>query len=336
LLFIKIGLYHFEVDSFEDNMEHQQFNIYKTPHEQAPPHLVRGIVISLCAYLFFISASTLVWNFETDFPTIQIIFIQNCISLLCILPLALRKGIDRLGTKVLSDHLMRDLFGVGSYYLYFLAIRYLNLVDATTLNYVAPFFVPLIWWVWMKQKVGAHVWWSIIVGFIGVAIILNPSRQIFQLGFVYGLFAGIASAIALCAVRILNIKKEPMSRTLFYYFSFGSLLTFPFAWATWVPPSSSEWWMMIGVGVATALGQILLTISYRYGTAAYLSPLGYSTVIYAGLISWIVFGQIPTLRSLLGTILIIIGGTVTYILKTKPENFKGTFIAPQVKDKPPL
>jgi len=320
-------------------MENLKFKLFKsTSSEAAPPHLTRGIVISLCAYLFFISASTMVWNFGENFPTIQIIFIQNLVSLLCILPIALRKGIARIKTQFLSDHLIRDLFGVGSYYLYFLAIRYLNLLDATTLSYVAPFFVPLVWWVWMKQKVGSHIWWSIIVGFIGVAVILNPSRQIFQLGFVYGLFAGICSAVGLCAVRVLNLRKEPMSRTLFYYFSIGALLTFPFAWAAWVSPTALDWILMIGVGLATAIGQILLTISYRYGTAAYLSPLSYSTVIYAGLISWIFFDEPLTLRSFIGTVLIIIGGTVTYILKTKPDSFKGTFIAPQVKekDKPPF
>lgn len=317
-------------------MKHLKLNIFKLDSEQPPPHLIRGIFVSLCAYLFFITASTIVWNFSGDFSTIQIIFIQNCVSLICILPIALRKGIHRIKTNVFSDHLIRDLFGVCSYYLYFLAIRYLNLVDATTLSYTAPFFVPLVWWVWMKQKVGSHIWWSIIVGFIGVAIILNPSRQIFQYGFVYGLFAGIASAIALCAVRVLNIKREPMSRTLFYYFSFGSLITLPFAWVAWESPSAIEWLMMIGIGAATAIGQILLTVSYRYGTAAYLSPLGYSTVIYAGTISWIFFNQPPTLRSLLGTVLIIVGGTVTYILKTKPGNFTGTFIAPNSKEKPPL
>ena len=317
-------------------MEKFKPDIFHSAPEPSPPHLVKGILISLCAYLFFITASTMVWHFEDTFPTIQIIFIQTCISLICILPIALRKGIQRLKTAYLADHWVRDFFGVASYYLYFLAIRDLNLVDATTLSYTAPFFVPLIWWIWMKQKVGAHVWWSIIAGFCGVAVILNPSKQIFQLGFVFGLFAGIASAIALCAVRVLNLRREPMSRTLFYYFSFSVLISLPFAWAGWVAPSFVEWTLMLGIGLATAIGQILLTVSYRYGTAAYLSPLGYATVIYAGIISWAILGQPLTFRSLIGTLLIIAGGTMTYILKTKPESIKGTFTAPDTKHKPPL
>lgn len=305
-------------------------------HEQTPPRLALGIAISLLAYVFFVTASSLVWSFKGQFPTIQILFFLNIVSFLCILPIALRQGHHRLQTNYLSIHLIRDIAGVLSYYLYYVAIRYLNLTDATTLNYTAPFFVPIIWWIWMREKIDLHVWWSILVGFIGVAVILNPTTQIFQEGFVFGLFAGILSAVAFAALRILNLKKEPMSRTLFYYFLFGIILTAPFAFVYWVHPSGMQWVKMIGIGVATVVAQMLLTIAYRYGTASYLSPLGYSTVIYAALSSWVVFGIRPGFRSILGTLLIVFGGTLTYILKKKPEKLSETFEIPKPKEKPPL
>lgn len=300
-------------------------------NEDPPQNLPLGVGICLTAYLFFVTVSSIVWVFQGHFPTVQILFIQNLVSWLCLLPIALRKGVKELKTNFLSDHLLRDLFGVGSYFLYFLAIRDLNLVDATTLNYSSPFFVPVIWWIWMNQKVGGHVWWSIIVGFIGVAVILNPTKEIFQIGFMYGLFAGISSAISFCSLRILNLHREPMRRTLFYYFSFGTLITFPFAWIYWVPPTGIEWVQVISVGVGTAIAQILLTVAYRYGTASYLSPLGYSTVVYAALISWLIFDKSLTIRSLIGTVLIIVGGTLTYILKKKPESIAETFKNPDAK-----
>ncbi|HEX2582842.1 MAG TPA: DMT family transporter [Chlamydiales bacterium] len=301
-------------------------------HEPRPPRLAIGITLVLIACFFLAIASCLVFIFRGKFPTIQIIFIQNFVSFFCILPWALRRGLEPLKTKELPTHLVRDFFGISSYYLFFLAIRFLNLVDATTLNYTAPFFVPFIWLVWMKQKVEKHVWWSIIFGFIGVALILNPSKSIFQLGFVFGLFAGVTSAIALVAVRILNLKMESMSRTLFYYFSFGSLVSFPFAWAIWIPPTAEEWLFAVGIGVATAIGQIFLTIAYRYGTAAYLSPLGYSVVVYNGLISYFIFQDALGWHSLIGMCLIIVGGTLTFLWKSKAHPIKSGF---ESGNKPP-
>ncbi len=304
--------------------------------EQSPTRLTLGIAISLIAYIFFVTASTIVFSFKKIFPTIQIIFFQNFISLICILPLALRKGITRLKTDHVSIHLLRDIAGVLSYYLYFVAIRYLNLTDATTLNYTAPFWVPIVWWIWMREKIDLHVWWSIIIGFLGVAVILNPTRQIFQEGFAFGLMAGILSAIAFAALRVLNLKKEPMSRTLFYYFLFGTLFSAPFAWIYWVQPTGLQWAKVAGVGLSTVAAQMLLTIAYRYGTASFLSPLGYSTVVYAGISSWLLFNIPPGLRSIIGIILIIMGGTLTYLLKKKPEKLAETFQVPNPKEKPPL
>lgn len=304
--------------------------------EQNPPRLALGISICLLAYIFFVTASSTVFSFKKMFPTIQIIFFLNLISLICISPIALRKGFSRLKTENIRLHLLRDFAGVFSYYLYFVAIRYLNLTDATTLNYTAPFFTPIVWWVWQREKIDRNVWWTIIIGFLGVAIILNPSRQIFQEGFVFGLCAGVLSAIAFCALRVLNLKKEPMSRTLFYYFLFGTLLTAPFASIYWVHPTGLQWIKMLGVGLSTVTAQMLLTVAYRYGTASFLSPLGYSTVIYAAMISWLFFDIPPSYRSLVGTILIVLGGSMTYIFKKKPAKLRETFEIPEPKEKPPL
>ncbi len=298
-------------------------------------NLLLGIGITLIAYLFISGASSLVWYFSERFTTIQIIFIQNIVSFFCILPFALKKGLDGLKTKHLHNHLIRDLFGLVSYFLFFLAIRYLNLVDATVLNYTFPFFVPLIWWIWTQEKVGLNAWWSIIVGFVGIAIILDPTKDIFKLGFVFGIFAGITSAGAMCSIRMLNVKNEPVTRTLFYFFSIASLLSFPFAWSVWVPPVGIEWLMACGIGVATAIGQLFLTIAYRYGTAAYLSPLAYSVVIYNCLITYFIYGKQLTTRTLIGASLIIVGGILTYIWKRHPHSIKETFENPD-KKKPPF
>lgn len=305
-------------------------------HEDHPSRLGLGIAICLLGFIFFATASSLVFSFRGRFSTIQIIFIQNFVSFLCILPFHFKKGIAGLKTSHFPIHLIRDIMGVLSYYLYFVAIRYLNLVDATTLNYTAPFFVPLFWWIWMKERVAKNAWISIVVGFFGAALILNPTKEIFELGFVFGLFAGIASAVAFCAIRILNLKMEPARRVLFYYFSMGTILSFPFAIIYWIPPSPIEWAKAIGIGVATSIGQLMLTVAYRYGTAAYLSPLGYSTVIYTGLISYFLFDKPLSLRTAIGAALIVLSGTATYLLKKKPHTLKETFQTSSQTEKPPI
>ncbi len=88
-------------------------------HESRPHRLPIGITLVLIAYFFLAIASCLVFNFRGKFPTIQIIFIQNFVSFFCILPWALRNGWEPLKTNELPTHLIRDFFGIISYYLFF-------------------------------------------------------------------------------------------------------------------------------------------------------------------------------------------------------------------------
>ena len=283
-----------------------------------PQHsqLKRGIALTLLAVFILSLASVLVRGIQ-KVPIIQIIFIQNLVSFFCVVPLVVKQGLESVKTESLLLHLARDLFGVASYFFFFLAIRYLGLVDATLLNYTAPFWIPFIWRIWYNEEIPKNIWWSIIIGFIGMAIILKPTKAIFALGFFCGLSAGICSAIAFVALRMLNLKHEPMRRALFYYFSLGAILSFPFLFSVWQKPSFVEWIMMIGIGIFTAAGQMLLTVAYRYGTAAHLSPIGYVSIVYNGVFAYLIFGQSFGWQAILGTVLIFSGGMLTYLFETK-------------------
>ncbi len=295
-----------------------------------------GIAITLVAYMFFIVASFLVQTFPSHFSIVQIVFIQYIASLVFLFPLFYVKKTPGIKTKEVPVHLIRAFAAVISWYLYFVAIRFLGLVDATTLNYTSPFFVPFFWWIWMKERVGRNVWWAIVVGFIGVSVILNPTKEIFQLGFVLGLFAGILAGVSLCGMRVLSIKQEPKRRIMFYLFCTGAILSFPFAMVYWVTPTPEQWVKMVLIGFMTTCGQILLTVAYRYGTASYLSPLSYVSVVFAGIIGYFFLDNPLEWRTLIGTALIVLGGSATYILKKKPKSVAETFKTSGSEKKPPL
>ena len=182
------------------------------------PRLITGILITLLSYLFFATASALVKITNGNLPTVEIVFFQNLISLLCIIPYCLKKHTLRWDKSNLKVHLIRDFAGVLSYLFYFFAIKKISLVEATLLAYTAPFFVPIIWKIWMKEKGSNSIWWVIVLGFIGIALILNPSNGIFKIGALYGILAGMISAFSLVSIRILNQRHESLSKTLFYFF----------------------------------------------------------------------------------------------------------------------
>lgn len=286
-----------------------------------------GISLTLLAYLLFASAGALVRLFDKGFPTVEILFFQSIIPFLFFLPIVLSNNISELKPVAITPHLLRDLSGLTSYFTYFLAIKYLGLVDATVLSYTAPFYIPFIWNIWTKEKIPKEVWWAIGLGFVGILLILKPGSSIFnKLSFV-GIISGMLSALALTSVSFLNRKKEKVRNTIFFNFLVSTLLSLPFCILSWKTPTFTEWLLLLGVGFFTLIGQIFLTEAFKYGAASFLSPMSYSIIIYTSVISWIFFNVLPGFISLIGILCVIAGGTLTFFFTAKPKNFAQLFQA---------
>lgn len=298
-------------------------------------NLVFGIFLTLLAYFLISMMSSLVKLLGTDMPTMEIILFMNLIPLLCLLPTILKKPLSSLKPIALTPHLIRDLGGIGSFFTYFFAIKYIGIIDATTLSYSSPFFIPIIWRIWAKEKIEREVWWAICLGFIGILFILKPGITIFQMASFIGILSALCSALALSALAYLNKKNENLTNTVFYNFLVGFLIALPIVFFFWKTPTFLQFSILISIGILSFLIQILLTKAYKHGTAAFLSPLSYSMIIYTALISWLFFKSPPGWFSLLGMLFVIVGGVTTYILTKKPKSFVEAFEADNIHRKIP-
>ncbi len=206
------------------------------------PSLKFGIILTLGAYLCFAIAAAIVRILDVNITTMQILFMQSIVSMILIAPIFMKKKLYHINKKLIPLHLVRSIAGVGSFFCYFLAIKEMNLVDATVLTYTAPFYTPIIWMLWAKEKkIEKGIWWTIILGFIGIALILKPTEKILKAGSMIGISAGILGSIALVSIRLLNQKMESFIRTLFYYFFISTIVTMPLSIMNWIHPSPSQW-----------------------------------------------------------------------------------------------
>lgn len=289
------------------------------------PNLKFGISITILAYFCFAICSTLVRILSDNFSIMQIIFIQNAIALVIIFPIFFKNRFKDLKLNLYPLHLVRDLSGVIGFFCYYFAIKKLNLVDATLLAYTAPFFTPIIWTIWTKEKMEKGIWWTVILGFIGIGFLLEPKEHLFQVSSLIGISSGVLSSISIISIKRLNQKLESLTRTTFYYFLIATISAMPFALYKFKIPSLNQGLLFLAMGVLMAFGQLFLVTAYKHGTASFLSPLCYSTIIFIGIISIIFFNQIPSYLSLVGAILIVLGGTISYIIKVKPTHFLKIF-----------
>jgi drug/metabolite transporter (DMT)-like permease len=148
-----------------------------------------------------------------DVSTGHMVFFQNFISLILFSPWVLRKGFSELRTSRIWLHILRAVGGLLSQALMFAAVRKMPLVDAVLLSNSAPLFIPLVAWIWLKEKIGGIVWISLSVGFAGVILILaaqsgaafQSSRAFgYQRGALFSLRAGLGKSTLKYRTRTAN------------------------------------------------------------------------------------------------------------------------------------
>jgi drug/metabolite transporter (DMT)-like permease len=187
------------------------------------------------------------------------------------------------------------------------------LVDAVLLANSAPLFIPLISRVWLKIPIRAAVAAGLLVGFIGIVLVLRPSKAMLtNPSALVAVAAAVCSAFALVSVNQLS-DSEPAARVLFYYFAVSSVVSAPFAVWSWVPLTAVKWSISGGIGTLMAASQLLILEAYRRASAGRIAAFNYSVVIFSGLIGWAVWRDVPGWLALVGLLLVVVGGIVSTV-----------------------
>jgi drug/metabolite transporter (DMT)-like permease len=248
-------------------------------------------------------------------PAELVIFFQSLCSWLLIAPFLLPKGQKVLATPHLPLIILRTLFGLATLYLVTRALMTTGLAETLLLNNTAPLFVPLIVRLWHKTKIPHRIWLSLMIGFFGVVIVLQPGAERWNAGVVYALLSGVTSAFLLVIAR--QIAHEPFSRLMFYYFLVMWVLLAPFLLTSWTLPPMRVWVYLVLAAGAMISGQVALTAAMRRAPAHEVAPLLYSSVVFSGLIDWVVWGVTVSFLSLLGMGVVCLGGVATILLNRR-------------------
>jgi drug/metabolite transporter (DMT)-like permease len=264
--------------------------------------------------LLFAAMGAAVKIASASLPTAMIVFARSSLGLVALLPWLIRLGPRNLATRHFPEHVVRGLAGVGAMYCFFYAIAHLRLADAVLLNYSLPLFMPFIESAWLGEPFPRRLWWSVGVGFLGVIVILRPGAGIFQPAALAGVAAALFAALAQVGVRRLT-RSEPSSRIVFYFGVISTAVSaLPLA-TGWRTPAPSMWLTLIVLGALATAGQLFLTEAYAYAPAARVGPFIYTSVVFAGLFDWWLFGKPPDRYTLVGAVLIAFAGGLALRLR---------------------
>lgn len=251
------------------------------------------------------------------YPPLQIVFLRNVIALPMVVTVVLALGGGAaLRTRHLKLHALRGLLLTTGAGLFFLGLSVLPLAEATALIFAAPIFITALSVPLLRESVGWRRWSAVIVGFLGVLIIVRPGGSTFQPASLYVVGTALSYALFMISARWIDRREGPWTMTIYvvlFPLLFSGLVA-PFAWQ---PLQTAHLPLFLAMAVFGTLGMMLMTQAFRQAPAAIVAPFEYTALVWASLIGWLVWGEVPDDWTYAGAAVIIASGIFIVIRETR-------------------
>ena len=283
---------------------------------------LRGIALKITSVILFVIMSSLI-KAADSVPTGEAVFFRSFFALPVIIGWLLWRGDMATGlrAKKPSLHVLRGIVGVSAMGFNFAALTLLPLPEVTALGYAAPLLTVIFGAILLGEQVRLFRLSAVTMGIFGVGLVMWPLLTVSEMNdtVLLGIGFVMASAVlrALVQIHIRRMVQTEQTSAIVFYFTMTStvlsLLTIPFGW---VMPSGPETLMLIAAGLIGGVAQICITSAYRGAEAGLLAPFDYASILFAILIGYVVFAEVPTALMLLGSAVVISSG-VAIILRER-------------------
>ena len=272
---------------------------------------VQGIIWALLAAALFSLVSAMAKVAVADYHVLQILFFRQIVVFASSVPDITKTFPESLKTRQPGIHALRLAGAFTALSCGIWAVAVLPLTTAITLAFTQVFFVALVAHWFLGEQVGRHRMMAVMVGFLGVLVVMRPGvAGIVDVNAFIPILAALGAAIAISSVRKLS-QTESTATLLAYQSVFVGLLAgIPMFWF-WVTPDLFGWVFLLAMGILATLGQWVGVKALRLGEVSVVGNMDYTKLIYAAVLGYLIFDEIPDGYTLLGASIII--GASVYI-----------------------
>lgn len=283
-------------------------------------HPLKGIALKICAIALFSIMAALIKATAADVPAGQAVFFRSFFAMFVIFAWLIYRGEMPQGLRVKNGmgHVWRGVIGTTSMGMNFAALGLLPLPEVTAIGFAAPLLTVIFAAMFLGEDVRIFRLSAVGLGLVGVSIVLWPRITFFDADQAatmasLGVMLVLGSAVfrALAQIHIRKLVQTDQTSAIVFYFSLTatclSLLTLPFGW---VVPTWEQALMLTIAGVIGGFAQILLTSCYRFAPASVVAPFDYVSMLFALLIGYVWFAEVPTSQMLIGASVIILAGVL--------------------------
>lgn len=207
--------------------------------------------------------------------------------------------------------IIRGLCMVSTNLLFISALRYIPLAEGTSIVYLSPLLITALSGPFLDERVARLQWIAVAIGFIGVLLVVRPGGTMFHPVALLALGAAISFSVYQIITRKLN-HTDSSSTTNFISGVISALVTsmlLPFFWKT---PTLYFALLMVLLGISALVSHLWMTKAYQHAKPSTLAPFSYTQLLFAGLIGYIFFNQIPDAIGMVGMLIIVAGGLLVF------------------------
>jgi len=279
--------------------------------QAAPP--VRAALWMVGAALFFSGLSALIRQLGQEMHPFEVAFFRNLFGLLFMVPWLWRIGFGILRTKRLGTYAWRSLLSLASMLAWFSALPIMPFEQAVALSFTAPLFATVGAALILKETVRARRWSATIAGFLGVLVIIRPGvADGLGLGATLAILSSMISAGLTLIVKDLS-RTEPSDAVVTYMVLLLTPMSLLPAVFVWQWPLLEQWPLLAAMGALGSLGHMCLMRSFALADASAVMPYDYTRMLFATLIGYLAFAEVPDLWTWVGAG--IIAGAAVYIAR---------------------
>lgn len=264
-----------------------------------------GVLLLLLAEFFF-SFSTVFAKLANNLTPVQpqlFVFLRFAIGFLLI-TLYLWAARESFRPQRWGLVIARGVLNTISVSLFFWAIAHTSVTNANMLNMTYPAFVFLLAPLVVKEKTHKQGWWYLLATLIGAVLVIDPRFKAINLGDIFGLLSGMVSGAAIVSLRLAR-KHESSLIILFYLMLIGMLITAGLVFPHFAVPAGLAGVFVWAAALCGVLGQVLITIGYRYIAATAGSLVSASRILFATILGVWLCGDHLSLQILFGGALIL-------------------------------
>ncbi len=261
---------------------------------------LRGLLWSGLAGVIFVVLNTLMRQLSLQLPPFQTQFLRYLMGLLVLVPLALRSGLAAWRPTHVGGQFVRGAVHTFGLCLWFLALPHIPMAEVTAIGFTGPIFIMLGAWLVLREPMRWERWLASLIGFSGVLIVVAP--RLSGGGGVYTLLM-LASAPVFAASFLITkglTRYEKPGVIVAWQSISVTLLSFPLALVNWRWPAPGQWMLFAVCGFLGSLGHYCLARSYSIADISATQSVKFLELVWAALLGWAVFGDLPSQWALLG------------------------------------